>query len=77
MSWFSFYLLCGGMWYISRVIWSKENSNEYKGTEFKEAIIDAINKTFISMIVNYVAWLFLKNSLPEFIEMVKVVFSLK
>lgn len=71
MSWFSFYLLCGGMGYISRVIWPKEKLNEYKGVEFKVVIMDVIYRIFTSMILNYVAWFFLKNSLPEFIKLVK------
>lgn len=71
MSWFSFYLLCGGIGYISQVICPKENSDKYKGLGFKATMIAAISEIFVDMILNYVAWVFLKNSLPEFIELAK------
>lgn len=71
MSWFSFYLLCGGIGYISRVIWPKENLNKYKDVETKVVIMDVIYRILTDMILNYVAWFFLKNSLPEFIELAK------
>ena len=69
MSWFSFFMFCTGLHYLSRLILGVKKEFDPKKDDWSKIISNLL----VSVAINFIAWICLKNSIPELIIIAKEV----
>lgn len=69
MSWFSFFMFCTGVHYISRLILGEKKEFDPKKDDWNKIISNLL----VSVAINFIAWICLKNSIPGLIMVAKEV----